>query len=152
MLFSGTLRENILMGHPEASNERLAKICNMTTISDFARRHPMGLDLPVGELGSALSGGQRQTVAIARSLLKEPDIILMDEPTSELDNRTEEIILKSMQEELKDKTVVVVTHKFSMLDIVDRLIVMDYGRIVADGPKDQVLEQLKRRAVKGAQS
>ncbi len=74
----------------------------------------------------------------------------MDEPTSELDNRTEEVILRSMKEELKDKTVVVVTHKFSMLDIVDRLIVMDYGRIVADGPKEQVLEQLKRRAVKGA--
>lgn len=149
MLFSGTLRENILMGHPEASNERVAEICNLTNISDFARRHPMGLDLPVGELGSSLSGGQRQTVAIARSLLKKPDIVLMDEPTSELDNRTEEIIMRGMKDELKDKTVVVVTHKFSMLDLVDRLIVMDYGRIVADGPKEQVLEQLKKRAVKG---
>lgn len=149
MLFSGTLRENLLMGHPEATNERLAEICNRTTISDFARRHPMGLDLPVGELGGSLSGGQRQTVAIARALLKKPDIVLMDEPTSELDNRTEEIIMQSLNEELKDKTVVIVTHKFSMLELVDRLIVMDYGRIVADGPKEKVLEQLKNRSVKG---
>jgi ATP-binding cassette subfamily C protein LapB len=152
MLFSGTLRENILMGHPEATNERLAEICNRTTISDFARRHPMGLDLPVGELGSSLSGGQRQTVAIARSLIKKPEIVLMDEPTSELDNRTEEIIMESLKEELKDKTVVIVTHKFSMLDLVDRLIVMDYGRIVADGPKKQVLDQLKSRSVKGVKA
>tara|TARA_R110000868_G_C10970322_1_gene769714 strand:- start:11271 stop:13436 length:2166 start_codon:yes stop_codon:yes gene_type:complete len=152
MLFSGTLRENILMGNPEASNERLAEICNLTSVSEFARRHPMGLDMPVGEWGGSLSGGQRQTVAIARAMLKKPNIVFMDEPTSELDNRTEELVLNGLKKEIEDKTVVIVTHKFSMLDLVDRLIVMDYGRIVADGPKETVLEQLKRRAVKGTTS
>ncbi|MFT7144872.1 MAG: ATP-binding cassette subfamily C protein LapB, partial [bacterium] len=152
MLFSGTLRENVLMGDPEATNERLAETCNLTTVSEFARRHPMGLDMPVGEWGGSLSGGQRQTVAIARAMLKNPDIVFMDEPTSELDNRTEELVLSGLRKEIEDKTVVIVTHKFSMLELVDRLIVMDYGRIVADGPKKKVLEQLKNRAVKGTDS
>lgn len=150
MLFSGTLRENIMIGEPSAKPERLSEICDLTAISDFARRHPMGLDMPVGEWGGALSGGQRQVVAIARSMLKKPSIVFMDEPTSELDNRTEEQVLKGLKLEMKDKTVVIVTHKFSMLDLVDRIIVMDYGRVVADGPKEKVLAQLNNRSAKGA--
>lgn len=150
MLFSGSLRENLLVANPQAKPEQVVEAANMSAVSEFVRRHPMGFDMPVGEMGGQLSGGQRQSVAIARAMVKDAPIVLMDEPTSELDNRTEDHIIRSLKEHCKDKTVVVVTHKFSMLEMVDRIIVMDFGRIVADGPKEEVLKKLQNKSVKGA--
>jgi ATP-binding cassette subfamily C protein LapB len=144
MLFSGSLRENLLMGNSYASEAELSSIMKRYGVVDFAQRHPMGIDMPVGESGSALSGGQRQVVSIARAMIKNPSLILLDEPTSELDQGTESRVIKALKEDMKDKTVVVVTHKMSILDLADRIIVMDFGKVIMDGPKKDVIAQLKK--------
>jgi len=100
--------------------------------------------MPVGERGGRLSGGQRQAVALARALLHDPTILVLDEPSNSMDNASEETMRRQLKGYLKNKTLVMVTHKMSLLDLVDRLIVVDGGRILADGPKDSVLEALKQ--------
>ncbi|MEC9291281.1 MAG: type I secretion system permease/ATPase [Pseudomonadota bacterium] len=142
ILFSGTLRHNIMLSAPHATQEQLKAAVEMSGVNEFASKHPMGLDMPVGERGDSLSGGQRQAVSLARAILKEPPILLLDEPTSEMDNRTEMKLLGHLKKAIKDKTVVLVTHKYTMLDLVDRVIVMEDGRILADGPKEDVLKSL----------
>ena len=111
-------------------------------VTEFANRHPLGFDMPVGERGEGLSGGQRQTVAIARALLLDPPLLLLDEPSNSLDNRSEENLKTKLAERLEGKTLILVTHRASMLSLVNRLMVVDGGRIIADGPKEQVLEAL----------
>lgn len=144
MLFSGTVRENIIIGSPQTEDERLVEVANLTGVSDMVNRHPQGFDMQVGERGASLSGGQRQTVAVARALVHEPSILILDEPTASMDNSSEEQIKKVLQSYTKKRTLLVVTHKMSLLSLVDRIIVMDGGRVVADGPKDAVLEALKQ--------
>ena len=148
-LFKGTLRENLVMGKPMATDDEILKVCKMTSVDDIAGSHPLGYDLPIGERGEGLSGGQRQAVTVARALLKEPSLLIMDEPSSEMDNRTEAILMESLKKETQGKTLVLITHRASMLALVDRLIIMDQGRIVADGPKDHVLKALQDGKVKG---
>lgn len=150
ILFSGSLRHNIMLSAPHASQEQLRAAVEMSGVNEFASRHPMGLDMPVGERGDSLSGGQRQAVSLARAVLKDPPILLLDEPTSEMDNKTEMQLLSHLKNVIKDKTVVLVTHKYTMLDLVDRVIVMEGGKIIADGPKAQVLEGMsgKNKPVK----
>jgi ATP-binding cassette subfamily C protein LapB len=107
--------------------------------------------MPVGERGESLSGGQREGVAIARAVINQPPILLMDEPTGSMDHSGEEAIKARLREFAQDRTVVVVTHRTSLLDIVDRIIVTDQGKIVADGPKAAVVEALRQgRIGKGA--
>jgi ATP-binding cassette subfamily C protein LapB len=144
MLFSGTVRENIIIGSPQTDDTRLVDVANLTGVSEMVNRHPQGFDMPVGERGAGLSGGQRQTIAVARALIHEPNILILDEPTASMDNSSEEQIKKVLNEYSKERTMLVVTHKMSLLSLVDRIIVMDSGRIVADGPKDAVLEALKQ--------
>lgn len=148
-LFRGTLRENIMVGNPRASHEDLLKAAEMSGVADFARRHPMGFDMPVGEQGAMLSGGQRQSVAVARAFINDAPIYLMDEPTSNMDNRSEQNMRRVFATELKDKTVVLITHKSSMMDVVDKIILVDYGKVVAAGPKKEVLELLSKGGIKG---
>lgn len=144
MLFAGTMRDNIVIGSPQTADARLVKVASMAGLTDLVNRHPQGFDMQVGERGAALSGGQRQAVAIARAIVHRPSIMILDEPTASMDNASEEHIKKMLLDYTKEKTMLVVTHKMSLLTLVDRIVVMDNGRVVADGPKDAVLDALKQ--------
>ena len=149
-LFQGSVRENIAISHPGATDQQVLNAAFISGTHDFVRLHPQGYDLPVGERGSNLSGGQKQAVSIARALLRNPKVLVLDEPTSSLDNRSEELFMKRMKLVLRDKTLVLITHKSSLLSLVDRIVVVDAGRIVEDGPRDAVLEKLLQGAVQRA--
>jgi len=142
MLFFGSVRDNIIMGAPFADDGAFLRAAVTGGVTDFVSRHPQGFDMLVGERGEGLSGGQRQTIAIARALLLDPPILLLDEPTNSMDNSTEERLKSRLAKNIEDKTVVMVTHRASLLELVQRLIVLDNGRVVADGPKEQVLAAL----------
>ncbi len=145
MLFSGTLRDNIVMGAPYADDEAVLRAARLGGVSDFVDRLPDGYDLRLGERGEGLSGGQRQAIAIARAELLQPPLLLLDEPSSAMDNRTEEQFKARLASALGGRTLILVTHRGSLLSLVDRLIVMDQGRIVADGPKAEILNALAGR-------
>jgi len=141
-LFNGTLRDNVLLGRPGADAARLAAVAKLTGLARVAEGHPLGWDLPVGESGSLLSGGQRQLVALTRSLITEPKILLMDEPTSSMDAQSELAFLRQLHESARGCTLVMVTHRPAVLELVQRIIVVDAGKVVMDGPKAQVLAAL----------
>ena len=124
-LFSGTIRENIQMGFNEYDDEHILKICKVAGVDDFVGAHPKGYDLEIKERGVGLSGGQKQTINLARSLLHMPEIILLDEPTSSMDQGTEQKIVNSLREFCKEKTMLVITHRNSILAMVDRVFVME---------------------------
>jgi ATP-binding cassette subfamily C protein LapB len=151
MLFHGTLRENITLGAPHADDATVLRAAEVAGVEEFASRHPLGYDLPVGERGEALSGGQRQAVAIARALLLDPPVLVLDEPTSAMDNGAENRFKARLARELPGRTLLVVTHRASLLSLVARLIVMEGGRVIADGPRDQVLKALAAGQVKGGE-
>jgi ATP-binding cassette subfamily C protein LapB len=144
-LFYGTLRENVMIGRPDATANELLRVLNLTGLDQIAARHPSGINLSIGEMGEGLSGGQRQLVSLARTLLARPKILLLDEPTSAMDNQTEAIFLTHLQRACEGQTLVVVTHRPSLLRLVDRIIIVDDGKIVADGPKDEVLAKLNSK-------
>ncbi|EDM24652.1 ABC transporter related protein, partial [Lentisphaera araneosa HTCC2155] len=139
-LFDGSVRDNLFYANPHLSHEELDEVVKVSGLDKLLNSQPMGLDLPVGEGGSQLSGGQRQLVAIAQAVAKNPPIILMDEPTSSLDTGAEAEFLAKMKEFTKDKTLILSTHKMRELQLVDRIIVLDKGLMIADGPRDKVLE------------
>ena len=141
-LFYGTVRDNMVMGNRRASDDAFLRAARLSGVDRIVGRHPAGFDLPVGEQGRALSGGQRQAVAIARALLADPEVMVMDEPTSHMDFATEAQFVQVLSEYLKGKTLVLITHKPSLLALVERIIVLDGGRVVADGPKEKVLQAL----------
>lgn len=142
VLFSGTVRDNITLKSPYASDEDIISAAGVGVVGNFTNHHPMGLDLQVGEGGSNLSGGQRQSVAVARCFITEPSIVLLDEPTNSMDFNTEIQVIKQLKEKTSEKTTIVITHKPTILEIVDRIIVMDNGSIVMDGPKEAILAKL----------
>jgi ATP-binding cassette subfamily C protein LapB len=144
LLFAGTLRENIVIGMPSVSDERLLEVARLTGVDQFVAQHPLGFDMPVGERGAGLSGGQRQAIGLARSLLHQPNILLLDEPSNSMDNASEEYLRGQLETFIKDRTLLLVTHKVSLLQLVDRIIVVDRGQVVADGPKETVLEALRQ--------
>ncbi|NRA17655.1 MAG: type I secretion system permease/ATPase [Oceanospirillaceae bacterium] len=144
MLFDGSVRENIIMGSPEISDDALLKAASVSGVDQFVNRHPQGFEMPVGERGARLSGGQKQAIAIARALIHSPNILILDEPTNSMDNSSEDYLRKQLKQYCENRTLVLVTHKMSLLTLVDRIIVMDGGRVVADGPKDVVLDALKQ--------
>jgi len=143
LLFNGTLRENIVMGAPLADDEAVIRHAETAGLRDFVDRHPRGFDLPVGERGERLSGGQRQAVGMARALLHNAPMLLMDEPTSGMDFSTEAQLTQRLAQFAQGRTVLLVTHRTSLLSLVERVIVVDQGRIVADGPRDAVMAQLQ---------
>ncbi len=149
-LFYGTVRENIVMGHPEASDEELVEACRLAGVDDFVMKHPSGLDMPVGERGALLSGGQRQAVALARVFLLKPRVVFLDEPSGSMDLQSERILIGHLQA-LADsgQTLIVSTHRHSMLDLVDRLVVLSNGKVAANGPKQKVLDALRASSAKG---
>lgn len=149
MLVQGTLRENIVLGADHVDDEAVLDAARIAGVDLFAARHPLGYDAHVGERGSHLSGGQRQAVALARALLRDPPILLLDEPTSAMDNSAENRFKQQLQAILPGKTLLLVTHRTSLLSLVDRLIVLDGGKLVADGPKDEVLKALAAGQIRG---
>ena len=143
-LFSGTLRDNLHCGARYVEDEMVLQAAELAGVHEFARLHPQGYELQVGERGQNLSGGQRQNVALARALLLDPPILLLDEPTSAMDNTGEERLKQRLAAVIANKTLLLVTHRASMLSLVDRLIIVDRGQIIADGPKAAVMEALKK--------
>lgn len=143
-LFFGSLRDNITMSMPNATDEQVLEAVKLAGLSEFVNLHPAGLGMQVGEHGQLLSGGQRQSVTLARTLIKQPSILLLDEPTGALDHSSEEEFKKNIREFAAGKTLLVITHRTSLLELVNRIIVIDAGKIVADGPKEQVVEALRQ--------
>jgi ATP-binding cassette, subfamily C, bacterial LapB len=150
-LFSGTLRDNVLLDRPAADPARLGEVAKLTGLDRLVSQHPQGWELPVGESGSLLSGGQRQLVALARCLVTRPRILLMDEPTSSMDAQSEVAFLRQLKEACGDCTLIVVTHRPAVLELVGRIVVIDNGRAVMDGPKAQVLAALSGAKPAGQQ-
>ena len=144
-LFYGSVRENITMGHETAPERAVLRAAEMAGVMEFLKETQHGLDTPVGERGEALSGGQRQSVAIARALLYDPPIMILDEPTASMDPASENRLKKRLHTLCEGKTTILITHKGAMLGLVDKLILVDRGRIVAFGPKDEVISKLQAR-------
>lgn len=142
VLFRGTVRENIVIARPQATEEEILAASQAAGVHEFIARHPMGYDAPVGEGGGGLSGGQRQAIALARAMLMNPAIFVCDEPTNAMDMQAEESFVRHIREQVKDKTFILITHRQHLLALVDRLILVDQGKVIADGPRDQVLRAL----------
>lgn len=149
-LLAGSLRDNLTLGARHISDARMLEVAELTGVSELARQHPHGFERPVGERGQLLSGGQRQAVLLARALLLEPPILILDEPTSHMDNSSEEQLRQRLSAWVPGKTLLLVTHRTSMLSLVDRLLVLDNGKIVADGPKDSVIDALRKGRIGAA--
>ncbi|WP_374568231.1 type I secretion system permease/ATPase [Ideonella sp.] len=143
LLFYGSLRENITFGLPYADDGAVVAAAEVAGLAEFVNRHPHGFDMNVGERGERLSGGQRQSVGLARAVLHNTPVLLLDEPTSAMDFSTEATITKRLAEFTTGKTVVLVTHRTSLLALVDRVVVIDGGKVVADGPRDRIMEALQ---------
>jgi ATP-binding cassette subfamily C protein LapB len=150
VLFSGTLRHNLTMGAVHVDDAAMLRAVQLVGLDEHIQRHPQGFDMQVGERGEALSGGQRQAVALARALLEDPPVLLLDEPTASMDIGTEEQFKARLLPVLPGRTLIVVTHRESMLTLVDKLVVMDNGRAVAAGPKAEVLQALSQGRVRKA--
>ncbi|WP_417515827.1 type I secretion system permease/ATPase [Marinobacter sp.] len=148
-LFYGSLRDNIMLSRP-VSDEELLRVAELSGLKQYVDAHPDGFDLQVGERGQRLSGGQRQSVAIARAMVGDPPILLLDEPTGSLDHSSEEHFKRNLAKAAEGKTVLMVTHRTSLLELADRIIVLDGGRIVADGAKGTVIEALRQGKIRGA--
>ncbi|WP_394208833.1 type I secretion system permease/ATPase [Enterovibrio calviensis] len=147
VLFFGSIRDNITLGRPLADDRDILDAANRAGVTTFTQRDPAGLERQVGEGGNQLSGGQRQAIALARAMLGRPPVLMMDEPTSAMDNRSEQYIKQQLGSLRRDETLIINTHKTGMLDIVDRIIVIEQGSIVADGSKTAVLQALKEGKV-----
>jgi ATP-binding cassette, subfamily C, bacterial LapB len=145
VLFHGTLKDNILLGVDQhVTATKLTQALRMTGLDRVVASHPRGLELPIGEHGAGLSGGQRQLVALARLFVREPTLLLLDEPTSAMDNATESQIMAAMRTWLQGRTMLMVTHRMQWVGLADRIVVIDAGRVVVDGPREQVLQQLTK--------
>lgn len=142
-LFHGTIRDNILFGTRQVTEYQIIRAVQLSGVNVFTDNNTQGLDQQVGESGNALSRGQRQSIVLARAILNSPQILLLDEPTASLDARAEKQFIQSITATAKDRTMLLITHKMDLLKLVDRILVLDKGQLIIDGPKDEVLEQLK---------
>ncbi len=145
-LFHGTIRENLLLGAPRATDDDLLKAMEITGAIEFVRKIPTGLDYVISEGGGGLSGGQKQALLLARTLIRNPQILLLDEPTASLDDVTEKQFIQSLNIWGADKTMIIATHKMNVVNIVDRILVIDNGKILLDEPKNIALAKLSSKA------
>lgn len=148
LLFSGTLKENLLIGNPDADDEELMRVSKIAGVDEIASNLPDGYETVLAERGQQLSGGQRQAICIARAFMGDPRIIIMDEPSSAMDTGSEQKLLLDLKERLKEKTLILITHRGTLLSLVDRVVVFDSGRILADGPKEKVLQAISQQSQK----
>jgi ATP-binding cassette subfamily C protein LapB len=142
-LFYGSMRENITMRSPHADDATVLKAAFIGGIDEYVNAHPKGFDLLVGERGETLSGGQKQGVGIARAFVSSPAIVLLDEPTSAMDHSGEDAVKKRLADATQGNTMVLISHRSALFDLVERLIVIDAGKVVADGNKANVIEALR---------
>jgi len=142
-LFRGTVKENILYRSPTASDEELLAVAMFSGVDEFVKRHPSGYNMPIGERGQGVSGGQRQSIGIARALISKAPIMLMDEPTNALDQLSEKQLMKKFDQSFENKTLILVTQKLSLLSSTPRVIVMHEGVVFLDGKREDVLKSLK---------
>lgn len=150
MLVNGTIYDNVTLGQTQPCATALQQAARIAGLETLIGRQAEGWSLPVGENGQALSGGQRQAVALARALAGEAPVLLLDEPTSAMDSLMEQRVTKGLGEYCRARTLLLITHRTSLLSLVDRLIVMDHGQIIADGPKDRVLDALSKGSLRRA--
>lgn len=139
-LFMGTIKDNITIGEQYVADEELLKVSKIAGLDEFLGKHEAGFDLMVGERGEGLSGGERQSVTLARALISNPNILMLDEPTNAMDRQTEKAFINKIEKIIGDKTLVLVTHKTSLLQLVQRVIIVENGQIVFDGPKEEVFK------------
>ncbi|SMF62289.1 ATP-binding cassette, subfamily C, LapB [Alteromonadaceae bacterium Bs31] len=142
-LFYGSLRENIVLAHPQAEDPDVIRAAQFANLGEFVNSHPKGFDMTIGERGDSLSGGQRKAIGLARAVIHDPQVLLLDEPTGSMDHSTENWVNDKIQAYGEGKTILVATHRTSVLSWVDRIIVIDNAQVVADGPRDSVARALK---------
>jgi ATP-binding cassette subfamily C protein LapB len=145
-LFKGTIKENIVSSEQYPDVGAIINAAQVSGVEEFVRTHPLGYDMPIGERGAGLSGGQRQSVGVARALMHESSIMIMDEPTNAMDQTTEKKLMENLKKELKDQTLLVITQKMALLDMAQRVIVMHNSKVLLDGKKADVLKQLSGAA------
>ena len=143
-LFSGSIRENITMGRQDINQDDLIKAGKLSGLDDFVSKIPGGYDLQLSDGGKGLSGGQRQSIALARAIVHKPSHLILDEPTSAMDMNAENIFISQMGSIMQDSTMLIVTHRMPLLNLVDRIIVMNEGQIVEDGPKEEIINKLNQ--------
>lgn len=148
VLFSGTVRDNIAFGRPFVSDEDIVRAAKISGAESFIDHHPLGYGMPVGEGGRFLSGGQRQFIALARAIIRDPAIYLLDEPTSAMDIASEKLFMTQLDMATEGKTLIISTHRQSLLSLVDKIMLVENGRLLAYGPKDQVLAFLQAKGLK----
>jgi ATP-binding cassette, subfamily C, bacterial LapB len=141
-LFKGSVKDNIMYRSSHASDEQMIHASTISGADEFIRKHPKGYEMPIGERGMGLSGGQRQSIGIARALLFESPIVIMDEPTNAMDQLSENRLIANLKTYLEEKTAIIITQKNTVLPLVDRIIVMNEGKVFLDGPSDHVISQL----------
>lgn len=141
-LFKGTLKDNIISSERHPSDEEVIRASVVSGTYEFVHTHPKGYEMPIGERGAGLSGGQRQSVGVARALLGDCDIMLMDEPSNSMDQTTEGKLINHLKDELENKTMILVTQKLNLLTLADRILVMHQAKLILDGPKDEVTKKL----------
>lgn len=141
-LFHGSIRDNLTLGAPQASDQEVLDALAMAGAADFLSRLPSGLDHQIMEGGLGLSGGQQQSLLLARLLLRQPNVLLLDEPSAALDDNTERLFIAGMKQWLGQRTILIATHRMAMLELVDRILVLENGRIVLDAPKAQAIAML----------
>jgi ATP-binding cassette, subfamily C, bacterial LapB len=147
VLLSGSVRDNIRLDRDAVDDAELLRAAELSGTHEFMGKLANGYDLQLADRGESLSGGQRQSIAVARALAGKPSLMLLDEPTSAMDNQTEQGLIQRLAVELKDRTVLLVTHRMPLLALVDRIILMDQGRLIADGPRDAILKQIGGKGV-----
>lgn len=142
VLLSGSVRDNITLARDHIDDEELLRAARLSGTHDFMGRLANGYELKLADRGESLSGGQRQSIAVARALAGKPSILLLDEPTSAMDNQTEMTLIERLKVELADRTALIITHRLPLLNLVSRIILLDAGKVIADGPRDEVLKQI----------
>ncbi len=145
VLFHGSVRDNIALGTPYIRDQLILRAAYLAGVTDFIKLHPAGFGMQVGERGNNLSGGQRQAISLARALLHDPDIIILDEPTSNMDNFTEEIIKRRLLPVLEKKTLIINMHRTSLLSLVDNLLIIKEGKLSIYGEKNKVIAALNKK-------
>ena len=142
-LFSGSVKENLQMGFFEYDDAHILKICKVSGVDDFVAEHPQGYDMELRERGEGLSGGQRQSINLARALLHSPNLLILDEPTSSMDTATEKAVIDRLKDWAEERTLIMITHRNTLLELADRVLVIDQGQIVADTTPDKLRSQAR---------